>query len=626
MTQEIEAGLLIRTQLRLHCPRQWRRGDAPEFRHPLSQRLGLLVAESLQSRFVKLCRVEQGDLLLDVAEDVESEVRERLVRGLNRHGVQLHPAAVRKLDEPSGRGLQAAQVRRRQLHSFLLPFGRDGKPVDTAPANNQFRTKPALRQEQSLESRVAKVLGGSGAIRPGDREGVQEALVCVTDPKPRLRCEPVEPAKPTRRGLEPRVVEDFWLVGRALRRTGDLPLVTVPLPDTLVPLAPGQQTKSNDFVAQFEDELRNRGVRDAKLIPISPAARPVLAEVREQSMAQSPDRQRGLLRPMVQQVGRRGIPEQEEAVIHQHDRWKAGEETRLFKSMALAVGQLQLMGKREFRIDRFKVRRELGHLPVKGKSHVAVAKRQSMIVPPPCQPPEKLDAGENQRVPVDRPVTVRLGQPLDELPVFRREKFLFVGGARGQLDDLAHAPALLAGPRAEQRQFDSESAQTGLIVHRVQVALYAQSGAGRVKVHRRRGQEPAFQLFDQSLFLLGLLDLGESFEVGVGVQLDRKRTLGAHEQQSGLLQPRRALGGHQPRPPVFAREVLSRERQALEIVFQEKPRALGVGAVGKGLQEFGAFGHRDFGVGQLAPQVGESAVSFIQHDVVGIVLWGGPGA
>ncbi len=183
-------------------------------------------------------------------------------------GVQLHPAGVRQLHETAGRRLQPLQIRRSQFHSFLFPFGRDGKPVDPAPGNDQFRPQPALGKKEALEGRVAEAFRLRGKVRPGERERIEKTLVCVANPEPRFGSEPVQPPKPLGRSFEPRIVEDFRLLGRALGRARGLPFVTAPLPGALVALAFRQYAEANHFVRQLENKLRHRRMRDAELVPV----------------------------------------------------------------------------------------------------------------------------------------------------------------------------------------------------------------------------------------------------------------------------------------------------------------------------------------------------------------------
>src|SRR5207247_9824702 len=106
--------------------------------------------------------------------------------------------------------------------------------VNAADVNNKVRTELAWRKEQPLKRGVAQILRVQWPVGPGDREGVQKILVGVTNPKSRLRGEPVQPAQPARRGFQPRVVEDFRLVGRHFGLASTLLCVALPLSSAMV--------------------------------------------------------------------------------------------------------------------------------------------------------------------------------------------------------------------------------------------------------------------------------------------------------------------------------------------------------------------------------------------------------
>ena len=101
--------------------------------------------------------------------------------------------------------------------------------------------------------------------------------------------------------------------------------------------------------------------------------------------------------------------------------------------------------------------------------------------------------------------------------------------------------------------------QAGLVYERPNITLDPQTCAGRVQVRLSWRQQPIFQLPHKLLFLLGLFDFRETFEIGVRQQFGGQRTAGPQEEEGGLLQPRFALGGHQTRPPFLAGEILARK-------------------------------------------------------------------
>ena len=134
--------------------------------------------------------------------------------------------------------MQSLQVGRGQLRPFLLPFGGHAQPVDATAADDQFRTELAGRQEKAVKRGIAQIFRFLRTVRPGDRERIQENFIGVADPDAGLWREPVEPAQPLRRHIEPQVFEDLWLlIGIMVGRIG-LPIQTVPLPETAVALAP----------------------------------------------------------------------------------------------------------------------------------------------------------------------------------------------------------------------------------------------------------------------------------------------------------------------------------------------------------------------------------------------------
>src|SRR2546430_2487789 len=124
--------------------------------------------------------------------------------------------------------------------------------------NSQFGTQLPRRKEQSLKCGITQIFGG-GPVRPGNGERVQKAFVRVANPNPRLRREPIESSQPLRGRFESRIIEDFGLLRLAFDAACQLPLVTVPLPDSLVALAFGEQAEPDAVIAQFKNEPRNRG-------------------------------------------------------------------------------------------------------------------------------------------------------------------------------------------------------------------------------------------------------------------------------------------------------------------------------------------------------------------------------
>src|SRR4051812_46541729 len=102
-------------------------------------------------------------------------------------------------------------------------------------------------------------------------------LVRIPDPETRLGCEPIQATQPEGGWFKPGVIEDFGFALSVARSFSQLPVVTVPMPDTLVNLADRQQTEANRLITEFENELRVRGVGDAELFPLLVFCGPLLA-------------------------------------------------------------------------------------------------------------------------------------------------------------------------------------------------------------------------------------------------------------------------------------------------------------------------------------------------------------
>ena len=73
----------------------------------------------------------------------------------------------------------------------------------------------------------------------------------------------------------------------------------------------------------------------------------------------------------------------------------------------------------------------------------------------------------------------------------------------------------------------------------------------------RRRKEPILELLDECLFVLGSFDLSEPFEIGVGYQFRRQRTIYSQKKHRGLFEPVFPLSRHQAWPPFLTGEVFS---------------------------------------------------------------------
>src|SRR5690349_17500076 len=110
-------------------------------------------------------------------------------------------------------------------------------------------------------------------------------------------------------------------------------------------------------------------------------------------------------------------------------------------------------------------------------------------------------------------------------------------------------------------------------------------------MHGPRRKEPVFQFLDEFLFLLGFLDSGEPSKVRVRREFGRRRTMRAEKQKGQFLQAIAALGGEQAGPPVGGGKILSGERKFFEIILEQEPGALRIGAHGEGTEKFLASGN-----------------------------------
>src|SRR4051794_14366019 len=96
-------------------------------------------------------------------------------------------------------------------------------------------------------------------------------------------------------------------------------------------------------------------------------------------------------------------------------------------------------------------------------------------------------------------------------------------------------------------------------------------------------------MLDDLLLLRGLFDLGKAVEACIRRKLGRHRALCTKKKECQLFKARLTLGGKDARPPIGIGEILAGESMFLEIIFEEQPGALGIGAGGEAVEEFFAF-------------------------------------
>jgi hypothetical protein len=214
-------------------------------------------------------------------------------------------------------------------------------------------------------------------------------------------------------------------------------------------------------------------------------------------------------------------------------------------------------------------------------------------------------------------------EPLDELPILRREEFLLVGGAGGQFHNFRKRLDFFSGARAEKAETDFDSMEARGVFQRGDFARQAQTGAGAIEVRGGGREQPLLELLHELLFLFEFRDFGEPIQVGVREQFGGKRPVGAEEEQGGFFEAFFSLRREHAGPPVLAGKIFAGEGELFKIILEQQPGALGIGAMGEHIENLGAFGNRAFGVGQFTAQIREGAVSFVQDSVMCVVFGGG---
>ena len=589
VAEEVEALLLIRTQLGLDVVRQRDIGNALEVGELLLEDLGLgAVRETLDAGVVEVRGLFETDLLWNGAKLVHAEIGHGFVRILHGVCVELDPAGVRQFDEAAGGDGEALQVGRAEFHAFLFPFRRDAEPVDAAAFDDEQWLELARGEEEAVKGRVAEILRLLGLVGPGAGERRQEVFIGVTDPDSGFRREPIQASQPVDRRIEAGVFEDFGFVGFWAERLVESPLLSGPMPDALVALAGGEEAEADGVFVQFEDKLWDSLVCDAEGAPIHSAVRMSAAELRAHAAAELVHGNRRRFGPVLEQGRRRDVAQEIERLVDKGQRGTSGEELRLGQRPRGAVGQGDVVGEGQLVVAALEMRSEGDNLAVELK--VFILELELVAQAPARQPLEQIEAGEDHGIALIRIVAVGVGQPLNHFPVLRREELLLVSSAGGQLDDLGHGTNLFPGARAEEIDPDLESVERGMIRRGLDGAEETERGARSVEMHRGGREQPVFQFIELLLLLLGLLQFGKARDVGVRDQFRRKRTRGAEEEDGDFFEARFSGGGHQPRPPVLSAKVFSRQCELLEIILQQQPRALGVRAGGEDAQDFLALG------------------------------------
>lgn len=446
----------------------------------------------------------------------------------------------------------------------------------------------------------------------------------VVDPEAGLGREPIDLTEPIDGGFEAWIVEDFGFTVSVARGDVDaaLPVVAVPLPFAVVAIAPGHEAEADGFVAEFENELRNGGVGDAELFPVRAVFAVGTAKISEQTMAQAADGEVWLREPGLEQFVAGCVAHEVGGVAEEHDAGCAGEEFRVGELHLGAVGELQIMREREVFSFGSEVGHEFGHLTAENEGAGRIAQFEAIGIAPAGEPFEKGGAGDDDGVTRLAGFAVKVSDPLNAIPIDGGEKFLFVRGAGAEVEEFGDGALFFTGAGAIDVEFHLEVMEGTAFGTWFRGANDAEGSARSVEVKLLRGEQPFLELSDEFFLLLGGFDFGEALEVGVRHQLAGERTVVFEEKKGGLFQARFASDRKHARPPGGAREIFAGEGELLEVIFEEEEGALRIGAVGEDVQEIGTFGDGGLGVRELAAQIGEGAVSFIQNIMMCIILRG----
>ena len=139
-------------------------------------------------------------------------------------------------------------------------------------------------------------------------------------------------------------------------------------------------------------------------------------------------------------------------------------------------------------------------------------------------------------------------------------------------------------------------------------------------------EEPAFEVLDEVLLALGGLGLGEALVVRVRGQFSGRRAAGLEEQEGKQFQAGLAVRREHLRPPISVGEIAPGQREPLEVIFQQEPAALGVGADGELLQDLvalakakpGQLNYGSTGNGGTSNLMGEMLKTMAKIDMVHI--------
>ena len=169
-------------------------------------------------------------------------------------------------------------------------------------------------------------------------------------------------------------------------------------------------------------------------------------------------------------------------------------------------------------------------------------------------------------------------------------------------------------------ELNAETESRGLIFVWLWLTEDAECGAWRIEMRRLRRKQPVLQFAHEFVFVLGGFSAGEAIHVRVSGEFWRERTLGAQEKKGEFFKARVASGSQHARPPFCGGKIFARERKFLEIIFEQQPRALGIGTGGEAAEDFPALADGIFGISKFAAKIGERTVCLRQNLVVRVVF------
>jgi len=339
-------------------------------------------------------------------------------------------------------------------------------------------------------------------------------------------------------------------------------------------------------------------------------------------MRETADGQEGLRKPDLEEFVGRRVADKIGGVANECDARGASEEFRVGELHLGAVGEFEIVGESEIFSFGREVGHELSHLAAEHQGAGRIAELEAVRIAPAREPFEEGSTGDVDEIAALFGFGVKVGDPLNAFPIRSGEELLFMRGACAEIEQFRNAALLFAGAGAIHIELHLEEVQRAAFADGFRCADNTERGAGCIEVQLLRGKHPFLELRDEFFLLLGGFDFGEAFEICVWEEFARQGAVVLEKKERGFFEAGFAGDGEHARPPGGAGEIFAGERELLEVIFEQKESALRVGTVGENVQEVGALGDGRFGIGELAAQIRESPVGFIQNIMVSIILRG----